>query len=136
MQQKSGVVNIVFGILGVLGAFFNGLFAAIFGIMGIAFAADPYSVDVSANGRQLYGEEAAEAALKMAAIFKGIGAVTLVLCICFVVLAIVMFVKFAKIQKENAMYAKQYQNNQYNMGGAQTYQNNQYNVNGEQTTIY
>ena len=106
--------------MGVLGAIFNGLCAAIFGIIGIAFAADPYSVNVTSNGRHLYGYEAVEEALKIAAIFKGIGAVTLFFCIFFVVLAIVMFRMYAKIQKENAMYAQQYQYDQYNMGGVQT----------------
>lgn len=102
MQQKNGTGKLVGGILCAMLAFFNFIPALICLLMGFIYGANPAEVDITINGEKLYGAEAVDAALKLSAIFKTIGTVTLIIGALCVILAVVFIVGYSKIMKENA----------------------------------
>lgn len=138
MNQNKGTGRVIFGVASFILAGVNGIIGLIFSIIGGAFLADPENVDVTVNGRVLTGQEAVEAAEKLGRIFSTVGVVTLILCVVFVVLGIVLVVsgnkmmKQARLQAYGAMGYNQY--NQYQTNGyANQYQNNNVNMNQYQT---
>ena len=131
MVQKSGTGKLVGGCVAAIVGFFSFITGIICLPMGIIFGIDPYNVNINVNGETLYGEEAAEAALKAASVLKTVGTVAIILGIAAIILAIVLIVGYNKIKKENAMAMQQYgygMQNQYcgqnQYGGQNPYMHN------------
>ena len=132
MNQKSNTWKVILGIISAMLAFGNAISAVVFIVLGSIFVSNQDRMDsITVNGEEVTGEEAVELAGKLGKTFLGIGGVTAVLFIAFLVLCIVLLKKASKAKKQmqNGAYYNNMNQRGYNgqMNGQMNGQFNQMN---------